>query len=215
MANMTGVEFYNYVLRTFIRTDKSTQVYEAVSDTIKDMRLRFGYEAYQVEGYTSGIDTLGEYAFGLPTNFGHLTTDVKVLDDDSSEVLIKLSKAEFDEKYPNPNYTDATQEKPEHYCIFSDQILLGPVPDSLDYEYEFSYSEEDTVAIDGDTTSVDFTDRGREIIKFGTLYRVYRDLGNDEEAKKWNALYEAGIVKFQDREKNNLNAPMNVKYRGI
>ena len=38
---MTGLEMYNYVLQTFKRTDKSTAIYQAITDTIMDIKIRF------------------------------------------------------------------------------------------------------------------------------------------------------------------------------
>jgi len=40
MDKMSGTEFYDYVLRTFKRTDKSQEVYDAITDTIMDMAER-------------------------------------------------------------------------------------------------------------------------------------------------------------------------------
>jgi hypothetical protein len=85
MDKMSGTEFYNYVLRTFKRTDKSQEVYDAITDTIMDMAERFGFEDAKVEAYTAaGITSLGDYKLDLPPNFGRLIGDVRFSDGDTS-----------------------------------------------------------------------------------------------------------------------------------
>lgn len=45
MDLMTGSELYDYIVRTFKRTDKETEIYEAITDTILDLQVRFGFDA--------------------------------------------------------------------------------------------------------------------------------------------------------------------------
>lgn len=62
MDKMTGAEFHDYVVRTFKRTDKSDEIYDAITDTVIDMCERMDFEDTKVEAYTAGgITAMGDY----------------------------------------------------------------------------------------------------------------------------------------------------------
>lgn len=216
MDKMTGSEFYTYVLREFKRTDKSTEVYQSITEGLIDIRTRFPFDDFKTEGYTSdGIDSIGDYRLDLPSDFGHIIS-VRVLEDGNlHDPLIKLGKAQFDEMYPHPNDPDVTTGIPTHFCIYNGQILLGNVPDDLTYQYEISYSTEPAVEIDSSTTEVDFTDRYRAVLRAKTLEILYELLGADNLALKWKAVYEEGIARMIERETNNADGLIQQDYCGI
>ena len=100
---MTGAEFYAYVIRKFKRTDKSADAYEAMTDTIADMRLQFLSAKYIEEAYLS-IATLGEYRLPFPSDMGHFIGTINITEtvsDDVYPALIKISKQRYDELYPD------------------------------------------------------------------------------------------------------------------
>ena len=78
--SQTGAEMLAYVKRKFKRPDKDTEIYEAATDTIADMRLQILSEDYKEEAYISGISSLGDYRIALPSDFGHIIGDVTVTD---------------------------------------------------------------------------------------------------------------------------------------
>ena len=93
MDKMTGSEFHDYVLRTFKRTDKTAEIYDAITDTILDMCERAGFEDTKVEAYTTGgITTLGDYKIDLPSDVGRLIGDVRWSDQDNPRTMTRLSK---------------------------------------------------------------------------------------------------------------------------
>jgi len=99
---MDGATFYAYVLRKFIRTDKSTEVYEATTDTIANMLIKFKSDDFKEEAYITGISAVGDYQIALPSDFGHLIGNVSVIDtsDDNAYCeMNKISKQTYDEKY--------------------------------------------------------------------------------------------------------------------
>lgn len=216
MDKMTGAEFYAYVLREFKRTDKSTEVYEAITDTLINIRTRYPFDDFKTEAYTSdGIDVLGDYRLDLPSDFGHIIS-VRVLEDGSLHPpLIKLNKPQFDDLYPHPNDTDVSKGVPKHYCVYNNQILLGDVPDDITYLYEISYSTEEAVEIASSTTEIDFTDRYREMLRAGVLERLYEIMGADNLAIKWKSVYEEGLARMIERETNNADGIIQQKYCGI
>lgn len=216
MDKMTGAEFAAYVKREFKRTDKDTELFECVTETLINIRTRFPFDDFKTEAYTSdGIDSLGDYRLDLPSDFGHIIS-VRVLEDGNlHDPLIKLGKAQFDDMYPHPNDSDVITGVPTHFCVYNKQILLGNVPDDITYLYEISYSTEPAVEIDTNTSEVDFTDRYREVLKAGTLERLYETLGDDNLAIKWKALYEEGIARMIEREMNNADGLIQQEYCGL
>ena len=212
MDKMTGSEFYDYVVRTFKRTDKSSEVYDAITDTILDMCERMDFEDTKVEAYTtSGITVLGDYKIDLPSDFGRLIGDVRWSDQDNSRTLTPLSKQEFNEKFGDLDGDDPINGEPTHYCVFGNQILLGPVPDDTTYEYQIDYSTFPSDAVTSTTTEVIFTDKARECVKFGTLYRLFESIEGWDNAGRYKEKYEAELREFVEREKANTRAPFAVK----
>lgn len=213
--SMTGAELLTYIKKTFKRTDKDTELYEAITETIMDIKIAFNPEQFKTIGYTAGIDTIGEYSFTLPTNFGHLIGDIKILDGTSSYALEKLSKSSYDRLEANPSYSGVDTSKPTHFCIYGGQVFLYPVPDSLDYQYELNYTEEDATEVTAVTAVVDFTDRHRDTLKYGVLSRMYIDLGIDDEAMKFTNLYNQSLGKIITNDEDNIAASGSVKYNDL
>ncbi len=198
---MIGSALYTYILETFKRTDKSTEVYEAITDTVKDIKIRCPFEDLKYVTYVSPFTTVGDYKYAIPSDCGHLIGEVKLLDSGDSWVLEKISKEEYDRLEPNPTYASVDTGKPTHYCVYGGEFYFYPPTDSTAYQIEFNYSSEDETDITSATANVAYSTRYRECLKAGVLYRMYRDLGNDEETKKWVAVYENEIGKIILREK--------------
>ena len=201
---MTGAEMLAYVKKVFKRTDKDAEIYECITDTILDIKIRHDFDAYKVEAYSTSIATAGDYKIEIPSDFGHLVGAMRCCEDDSnSRVLVKLSKAEFDELYPNPNATDVTTAMPQHYCLFGEQFLFGPVPDKTTYSYEFSYTTEAVEIIGASTTVVPFSVFNRECVRAGTLQRIFQIVENEERAQYWGQVYEMNVMKIVDNDRRN------------
>jgi hypothetical protein len=212
MDKMTGSEFHDYVLRTFKRTDKTTEIYDAITDTIFDMCERMDFEDTKIEAYTTGgITTLGDYKIDLPSDFGRLIGDVRWSDQDNSWTLTKLSKQEFNEKFGDPDGDDPIDGEPSHYCVFGNQILLGPIPDDTTYEYQIDYSTFPADEITSISTEVIFTDKARECVKFGTLARLYEVMEEWDLAAKYKGKFEEELGQFVAREKENTRAAFAMK----
>lgn len=208
MDKMSGSELHDYIIRTFKRTDKTTEVYDAITDTIMDMCEEFDFEERKVEAYTAaGITVLGDYKLDLPDDFGHLIGDVRWSDGDDSYTLGKLSKQQFNEIFPDPDGNDPIDGEPTHYCVFGKQILLGPVPDRTDYQYQIDYSTFPADAIVAGTSDVPFTDNARECVKFGALARLYELLEEFDTAARYEQKYEQEKAEFILRERRNTRAP--------
>jgi hypothetical protein len=221
---MTGANFYSYVLRKFKRTDKSTEVYEAMTDVIADITTAIMADERQEETYVAGISTVGEYQIALPSDFGHIIGNVSVTDtagDDTYQPLRKISKQRYDEKYGDRSLTavgNVHTSVPREYCIYAGQIYVGPVPDLTTYRYQINYSTENTSEIVSGTAIVPFTSeiRNRNMVRSGVLYELNEGLENFEEAAYHKAVYLDGLRKMKKMEDTN-KAPTseNVIYHGV
>lgn len=218
---MTGSAFYTYCLAIIKRTDKSTEVYEAMTDTVRDMRLRFLSEDFKSINTALAISTIGNYSVALPSDFGHLIGDVMMKDtssDESYPSLNKISIEEYNQKYSD-RFNTAVGNKdtgiPYDYCIFGGNLLVGPPVDKTTYEFRFAYSTEDEVEVSSVTANVPFTDRYRKTVRYGVLKEMYLLLENYEEADLWSKLYEADLQKIIENDRQNVKDNLPMKYSGI
>lgn len=218
---MTGPNFLAYVKRTFKRTDKDTELYEAMTDTVFDVRLRFYSQDFKTRSTAlTGCTTEGDYSLTLPTDFGHIIGQVAVKETDADAdypPLVKISIEEYDRLYPDRTLDADNRLKgvPKHFCIYGGNIFVGPCVDKTTYEFYINYTEEDETDITASTTSVPFTDRYREVIKHGVLMRMYRDLEMYDEASIYEAKYEQGIAKIAANDETNSNASGSIEYSGV
>jgi hypothetical protein len=216
---VSGANFYAYVLRVFKRTNYSTEVYEAITDTIRELKRRFAYDEAKVEkDVTDTIGALGEYKIDLDTDFGQLIGDVLIQASSGarSEPLNKVTKEEFDRRHPDPIASGVGRGFPRDYCIFAGQILLGPAPDSTAYQYHYSYEADDGATVASGTTNVVFSATYPEMLRHGTLMRLYGDVLKIPERAMWHKqAYEEGILIAERRERRNTGAPLKQKYHGI
>jgi hypothetical protein len=216
-GSMTGEQFRDYLVRTFKRPDKDTEIYEAITDTVRDMRKRYPWGEMEEEASTSDtIMTLGEYQIDVESDFGLRIGNVIVQDGyTNSWELTKLSKEEYDRRYPNPTASDVYKAPPIHYCVFAGQLLIGPVPDTTRYVYHVSYSKEDLVAVTASTSSVPFAGRDRETLKYGSLSRLYSGMDEYDKAAFWGQLFESGLALNQSVEERNKGGNPVVRYSDV
>lgn len=199
---MSGSEWRTYVLgHGFKRTDKDTELFEATTDAVQEIRRRFSFsEAQEDKETTDTIGTLGEFKLDLESDFG-LLLGVVLEDDDTGTELVKLSKSEYDEKYPSVN-VETDRGYPRHFTIYKDQIYLGPIPDQTDYVYRISYSKR-AGTISSGTVGVPFTSLYRDALLNNTLSRLYRGLDEYERADYHEAKFENYMLQAQTRERLN------------
>jgi hypothetical protein len=215
---MNGQEFRDYVVQKFKRTDKDTEIYQATTDIIADIRLRLKSENYKEEAYSVGITSLGEYRISLPTDFGHLIGDITVVDVDTDDVyppLKKISKQVYDAKYGDRLLSDEDESIPQEYCIYGNQIYLGPVPDKITYKYQMNYTTEPYTEVTASTDPVPFSEHYRNVLRCGVLKELHEGLENFDEAKYWQGEYEAGGEKISQNDKDNIADRGNVAYNGV
>ena len=218
---ITGANFYTYCLAIIKRTDKSTEVYQSMTDTVRDMRLRFLSEDFKQINTALAISTIGNYSVVLPTDFGHLIGDVMVKEtssDQSYPPMNKISIEEYNQKYSDRFNTTVGNKMigfPYYYCIFGGNLLVGPPVDKTTYEFRFAYSTEDAVEISSSTTNVPFTTKYRKTVRYGVLKEMYLLLENYQEADLWSKLYEADLQKIIENDRQNVKDNLPIRYSGI
>jgi len=170
---MTGAEFLAYVQRKFKRTDKDTELYEATTDIIADMRRRFLSDYYGEEAYIAGISSVGDYRLAVPSDLGHFIGNISITetsDDTEYPNLEKISKEKYDRLYPDRLLSSSSNMHtglPRHYCIYGAQVYVGPVPDKTTYRYHVNYTTEAFTAIASGTTTVPFSGAERNVLRSG------------------------------------------------
>jgi hypothetical protein len=201
-GSMTGSDWRAYVLRAgFKRTDKDTELYEATTDAIQEMRRRFMFDEAEAEGLiTDTISTLGDFKLNIESDFG-LLVGIVLEDDDTGTQLTQVTKAQFDELYSSIN-VESDRGYPEHFCLYAEQIYIGPIPDSTSYVYRKSYSRR-AGTITSSTTGVPFTNLYRDVLCDNVLSRLYKGLDDYEKANYHKALFEDGFNLSVRRERIN------------
>lgn len=199
---MTGADYYAYLLRKgFKRTDKSTEAYEAITDAIQELRMRFMFdEAGSDQTSTDTITVLGDYKLTNQTDMG-LINGVLVQDGTAATRLLKISKTRYDELYPDAAVTTG-RGYPSHYCVYAGSIYIGPIPDQVSYTYRLSYSKR-AGAVTSSTAAVPFTDIYRTLLTDLALCYLYDALDEDAKSDRYRAKFEGGMIIAERRERHN------------
>lgn len=201
-GSMTGSDFRDYVLRKgFKRTDKDTELYEAVTDAIQEWRRRFDFDEAEVETTTTDtITTLGDFKIDVESDNG-LLLGVIMEDGTTAQQLIRRSKSEFDQLYPDHNVTN-DRGYPADYMVFAGSIYIGPIPDDTSYSYRLSYSKS-AGTVTSSTTGVPFTALYRDVLALDVLSRLYEMLEEYDKANYYRAEFESKWIDMTRRERAN------------
>jgi len=216
----TRLEFRTYVLYDFKRTDKDTELYQAYNDTIKHIANLHPNEGLK---YQSWIPTVaGQEDYTLPATKCHVIHPIRFIESSTSSAgypLIKTAKEEFSEMFPNPNATGTAvaRGKPTHYCIYSNSILIGKLPDVATYILEMDWSKLPT-SQDAASDLQELGTEWEEVLKWGTLARLYESVGLTGEADRYWALYrdaELGYPALIQKEKDQTEVMGKVRVNNL
>jgi hypothetical protein len=202
-GSSSGSEFRDYVLRrSFKRTDKDTELYEATTDAIQEMRRRFSFSEAQIDTTTTDTITVaGDYRIAVESDLG-LLLNVIVQDGENATLLEKKTKAQFDELYPFAASDPSSTGYPEHYCVYGGYIYIGPTPDRSTYVFRTNYSRRGGT-ITSSTTGVPFTDLYRDILADLVLSKLYDGLDEPDKANYYRSSFENGFQRATQRERRN------------
>ncbi len=217
----TRAQFLTYIKYDFKRTDKDTEIYVAYNETIRHIGNMKGTEGLKFQSWINTVAAQEDYP--LPSNKCHVFKPVRIIESatvNRGYPLNMMSKADFSERYPNPNASDTSSHSkrmPVDACIYSNSILVGPLPDLATYIIELDWARipsSQDAASDIQPIGEDW----EEVMKFGVLFRLFTALGMDEEAAKYYNLYKDDdlgyphlIRKFEDQEESM----EKTKYKGF
>lgn len=194
----TYTQFMTYIKNDFKRDDKDTEIAQAYNDTIRHLS---GMRALEGLVFTSYIYTvIGQEDYPLPSAGNtalriHVIHPIRIIESTTLEngyPLNKLDRGDWARQYINPNnfdITKITKGMPTDYCIFSNAIHIGPVPDKNTYIIEIDWAKlSSTQEFPSDLQELG--EAWEEVIKWGTLFRLYTAIGLDSEASKYAVLYK-------------------------
>jgi len=215
----TRLQFYNYILRTFKRDDKDTEIYESYNETIRFLANKMPVGNLKYQSYIT--TTVAQEDYPLPASNCHIIHPVRFIkssSQDSGYPLNKLTKEAFSARYPNPNISDTDNlntHEPVDYCIYSGSLLVGPAPDKATYILEVDWAKTPT-SQDADSDLQELGEDWEEVLKWGTLARLYEGIGLQAEADRFWLLFrddEIGypmlIRKEKDREDKSVTIAKN------
>jgi hypothetical protein len=201
-GSMTGSDWRAYVLRLgFKRTDKDTELYEATTDAIQEMRRRFMFDEAETE--TTTTDTIsvdGDFKLTLETDFG-LLLGIVLEYDDTGTPLVQVPKWKFDQLYPSIN-VESDRGYPRHFCIYGGSIYIGPIPDQTTYVYRISYSLR-AGTVTSSTSGVPFTNVYRDVLADLTLAKLYKALEEFDKSAYFVQEFEKGFLLATRKETAN------------
>lgn len=189
-------DFITYVVRDFDnRTDKNTQIIQAYNDMIKWVAAQMPHGGYKFSSYINTIANVEDYP--LPSNLIHLLHPIRFLLSLSGNAagypLEYLgSKRAYNEWEPNPNRSVPVVGQPAAYCVYSRSILVTPIPDAATYLLEIDWTKRPVdQSANSDTTNLG--SEWDEVLKHGTLERLYAQIGMYDVAQYWASRYKAQV----------------------
>lgn len=213
VGTLTGLQMHDYIVHGGLnRDDRDTQVYEAVTDTILELDQIMTFGEREVETVSTDVISIaGDYKINLEVDHGSLIS-VRLKDGTSfGRRLTIVSKTLFDLMFPNPG-SNSNIGYPKFFCIFGGQVLVGPVPNRQTYNYTFSYSKRLVAPITAATDAVPYSAQYREVLKDGSLWRVWGGLKNTEQEDRYSARFIAGKERIKKYERDNKRGPLCVLY---
>lgn len=185
--------FKTYVKQDFKRTDKDTELVQAYNDMIRWVAVHMPHGNYKFQSYIFTVASQEDYP--LPTNIIHLMHPIRFHTGSTSAAsswdLVHLRKEEYDLVEPAPNASSPSTGQPREYTIYSRQVLVTPIPDVSTYLLEINWSKRPT-ALANDADVPLLGEEWDEVLKHGTLERLFAGIGLTEEAQYWASKYRDG-----------------------
>ena len=183
-------DFKTYVKQDWKRTDKDTELVQAYNDMINWVAMMMPHSGYKFQSYINLVSGTEEYP--IPSTLTYLIHPIKFIigtgASDSGYKLKMLTKEEYDRHEPNPNRSSPHTGRPWAYTVFGRCILITPPADSSDSLLEIDWTKKTTdQSADSDTPSLG--EEWDEVLKQGTLERLYSGIGMTDEARFWGEKY--------------------------
>ena len=215
----TRQELRERVLRTFIRTDKTTLLNECINDAYKEMLAIIQPRKLHDQVYKDTVAGREEYP--VPTTLLRIKHPIRLIDPDTDSSSVNsyplhfITKDEYDYWEPNPNAGTVSTGRPWAYTIFKNSILLTDIPDKA-YRLEMNIGG-DVTSLDSDSDESILSETWDETHAAGALTRAYHRLKQYDAAKSWGGIYlngytgEGGLKLLKTIERDNNQAVLIVK----
>lgn len=197
MATFTTFEeLQAKVLRAFKRTDKQTELEEAINEAYLEMVACIDPRKQKDQIYKTLVAGREEYP--IPDTILRINHPIRLIEGttnnaSTSHPLVFLTKEEYDRNEPNPNAVTIVGGRPWGYCIWKNSILLTDIPDSVSRKIEINIGGEATkMSALSDATI--FTPTWDETIKAGALARLYAGIERTDLAGEWQKVYRYGFA---------------------
>jgi hypothetical protein len=190
------------------------ELYDALTDTVMEMEQLFRFDEREKETTTTDTITVsGDYKITLESDFGHLI-NVVLVDSDTTIPLDRISKTAYDLLYNTPP-SNEDLGYPKHFAVFANQLYIGPPPDDVTLSYRLAYSQRLTSVIDATTDPVPFSGKYREVLKDGTMRRLFKNLKHWDTAAAFKNDFLEGMNRAMAQERRNRGGAVNVAYNDV
>lgn len=214
-------DFKARVLRVYKRTDKDTEMVEAINDAYAEMVAIIDPRKLADRVYRP--ITAGRAQWALPVGFLRINHPIKLIDPNGgsrgagSFPLRFKTKEEYDELEPNPDASNPSTGTPWAYTIHKNSVWLTSIPDRA-YTLEMSIGGEPTV-LSGLSDEVIFSPTWDATLAAGACARLFTNTKQYKEAQVWQGVYEngwvagvkGGINLLKEIERDNKTAAIIVK----
>lgn len=203
MSQSTASPFSTHktnVLAVYKRTDKSTELGQAINDTYRAMVSCIDPPKQQDQIYKDTVALREEYP--IPESILRMNHPVRLIEKGASNNSSQsypmqfISKQQYDEWEPNPNAPTIIGGRPFAYCMWKNSIILTKIPDKV-YTLEINVGGE-AVPMVADADATIFTPNWDETIKAGALARLYALIGLKDETAFWQTVYKFGFEGSED-----------------
>lgn len=218
MAKRTKAEMLTYIKLDFKRTDMDATILSKLNDTIRWMATNHTFTELDKSCYTALVTGQPEYA--LPSGILQLRHPIILLEESGdgrsgSGPLDHISWDQYLGLEPNAKTSQTPPKgKPYAYAIHMNAVWLTSIPDSVARRLEVHYNRlPDLLA--GDSDLHPFLETDEELLKAGTLERLYRDVlklheESDEQALNFfYGYYNAGTGERTGGWKNRVKIDTN------
>lgn len=196
MAKRTKDQMITYIKQDFIRDDLDDEILVKLNDTIRWMAGNHDFTELNKSCYFTTV--VGQPDYALPTDLNILNHPITLLDDSSgngragSYQMDHISWEDYRRREPNPKTSQTPNKgKPTAYAIRQDAVWLTPIPDLATYKIEVDHNAFPT-PLSGGSDYHPFKESDEEMLKAGTLERLYRDtlkLPADADEQSLNFFY--------------------------
>lgn len=193
----TRKQLRDAVLQVYKRTDKNTEINDAINETLREMAAIL--EPRKLQDRRFMPMAIGQYEYALPDDVLAIQHPIRLVDPTEENTsgshypMRHLTKTEYDRYEPFPEASSVNTAKPWAYTIWKNCILVTALPDKA-YRMYLNMGAE-TVELAADSDTMFLQDTFKETVKAGTLARMFALIKRYErDAAFWAGIYNKGYA---------------------